>query len=113
MIEKTITMVPCTEVGCKRPIYVDMVDENEVNKVNKDYVEGDNWLHDKRQTDWPKTVPDHHVFLSSILFSDPLKVKKTLAHELAEVFAESLGMGYNRSHEEVANPVEDEVAQNG
>jgi hypothetical protein len=111
MVGKELTLVPCTEVGCKKPIHVDVVDENEVNKVNPDYVEADNWLHDQRQTDHPKIVPDHHIFLSDMLFSDPLKVKKTLAHELAEVFAESLGMGYDKAHEEVANPVESEVAK--
>jgi hypothetical protein len=109
---KTWKTIPCLEPGCKKPIEIDIVDEDKLEASdNPDFVEGDNWLHDQQQTDHPKYVPDHHILLSSLIFKEKGKPAKTLAHELAEIVAEDEGMPYDEAHEEIANPVEESVAR--
>jgi hypothetical protein len=75
-------------------------------------VEGDNWLHDRKQKIHRRYIPDHHIFIATGLFKIGIfKVVKTLMHELSEVLAESKGFSYDAAHSEVANPVETEIAQ--
>lgn len=95
-------------------IYVDKVDEDQIEEsgINPDFVEGDNWLHDRKQAIHRRYIPDHHIFLARGLFKlGILKVLKTLMHELSEVLAENEGFSYDKAHAEVANPVETEMAQ--
>ena len=108
MIGKPWKTIPCIEPGCTKSIHVNVVDEDEIEEsgANPDFVEGDNWIHDGKQTDYPQYIPDHHIILSSLIFQDPVKVDKTLAHELAEIVAMASGIPYEQAHELVANPVE-------
>ena len=94
-------------------IQIDAVDEDYIEEsgMNRDFVEGDNWLHDQRQTDHPKYVPDHHIFLAAGLFKIGMpKVIKTLAHELTEVILEAKGQTYEQAHPK-ANEIETEVGK--
>jgi len=91
------------------PIHIDKVDEDYIEEnINPDFVEGDNWLHDQRQTEHPKCIPDHHIFIASGLWKiGMLKVMKIFVHEYSEVLAEGLkGAKYNQAHYDVANPSE-------
>ena len=106
---------PWVEVDCPLPcggtIYVDKVNEDYIEEsgLNRDFVEGDNWLHDQRQKDHPPYVPDHHIFLSTGVFKMGWKkVMKTFTHELTELIFESKGLPYEEAHP-IANEVETEI----
>ena len=115
-----IAILPCMEIGCDKQIVVGAVDEDYLEEshdsipaLDADFVEGDNWLHDKNQKDHPPYLPDHAVVISTLILrsGDRKKIAKTLGHEFAEVIAESAGMVYDTAHAEVANPVENEIAK--
>ena len=105
---------PCIEPGCTKQITVDVVPEDAIEEsgLNPDLVEGDNWIHDQRQTDHKRGIPDHHIWLTDVTMkAGPVKIVKTLAHELAEVVAEAFGLPYEPAHELVANSVETQEAK--
>jgi hypothetical protein len=95
------------------PINVCKVDEEYIEEnVDPDFVEGDNWKHDGEQTDHPKFVPDHHIFISKELFKVGMyKVFKTFIHEYSEVLAMSKGEKYDEAHSTIANPAETYAAK--
>lgn len=108
------------EISCNKQITVGAVDEdyleeshNGVPPLDADFVEGDNWLHDKNQTDHAPYLPDHAVIISTLILKsgDRKKIAKTLGHEFSEIIAESAGMDYDTAHETVANPVENEISK--
>ena len=88
---------------CGGEVHIDKVDEDfiEESHMNDNFVEGDNWLHDQRQNEHPKYIPNHHIFLARGLWKIGMKkVLKILSHELFEVAMESKGLKYDPSHAE-------------
>ena len=94
-------------------IQIDRVDEEYIQEsgMNPDFVQGDNWLHDRMQNEHPRYIPDGHVFLAKSLWKIGAdKVIKILSHELFEVAFELDGLAYDSAHDR-ANVIEDEVGR--